>query len=117
MWEYVRISGTVCNIFFIATYIPHKGRTQKPRVKDTITQLQQLLLLQTIPKSDYIMLAGDFNCQIPRNIPECTGRWSMTMTKRINGNGYGQELFNLMHRNDLFTTGTSMFKSRGETVE
>ena len=42
--------------------------------KDTITQLQQLLLLQTIPKSDYIMLAGDFNCQIPRNIPGCTGR-------------------------------------------
>ena len=45
---WVRIAGPVCNIFFIVTYIPHKGRTQKPRAKDTITQLQQLLLLQTI---------------------------------------------------------------------
>jgi len=36
---WVKIAGPVYNIFFITTYIPHKGRTQTPRAKDTIKQL------------------------------------------------------------------------------
>ena len=104
---WVKIAGPVCNIFFIATYIPHKGRTQKPRAEDTIKQLQQLM--KTIPKSDCIMLAGDFNCQLPRNTPGCTGRWCMTT--RMNEKGHGQQVLDLMRQNDLFAVGT-MFKPK-----
>ena len=56
---WVRIKGPVCNIFFIVVYIPHKGRKQKPTAQDTIAQLKQLL--QSIRKSDCVVLGGDFN--------------------------------------------------------
>ena len=38
---WVRLSGPVCNIFYVVVYIPHKGRTQKPVAQDTITQLKR----------------------------------------------------------------------------
>lgn len=47
-WVKLLAGATCCNIFFIVAYIPHKGRTQKPRVKDTIDQLEKLL--KTIKK-------------------------------------------------------------------
>ena len=71
---WARISGPVCNIFFIVTYIPHKGRTCPPYVQDTIKQLKKLL--QIVCKSDCVILTGDFNCQLQRNIQGCTGKWS-----------------------------------------
>ena len=50
---WVRIAGPVCNIYFIVTYVPHKGRT-KPSAKDTIKQLKELL--KTIKKSECVVL-------------------------------------------------------------
>ena len=63
---WVKIKGPVCNIFYIVTYIPHKGRTEKPLASDTIGQLRKLL--RTIRKTDCVILAGDFNCQLQRNV-------------------------------------------------
>ena len=40
---WVRLKGPVCNIFYIVTYVPHKGRTVTPQNGDTIVQLMQLL--------------------------------------------------------------------------
>ena len=51
---WVRISGPVYNIFYVVVYTPHKGRTQKPSIQDTITQLKKLLW--TVRKSDCITL-------------------------------------------------------------
>ena len=36
---WVHLKGSLCNIFFIISYIPHKGRTCTPYVKETIQQL------------------------------------------------------------------------------
>ena len=77
---WTRIAGPVCNIFFVVVYIPHKGRTSAPYVKDTIKQLKKLL--ETVRKSDCILLADDFNCQLQRNIEGCTGKWRQYDTER-----------------------------------
>ena len=103
---WVRIAGPVCNIFFITVYIPHKGRT-KPTAADTISQLRKLL--RTVRKSECIVLCGDFNCQLQRNVQGCTGQWCMT--KKANQNGHGDEILDLMRENDLFAVCTQ-FKPR-----
>ena len=100
---WVRIKGPVCNIFYVVVYIPHKGRKAKPVAKDTIKLLKELL--KTVHKSDCIILAGDFNCQLQRNVKGCTGQWSMT--ERPNKNGHGKEILNLMQEFDLFAMGTA----------
>ena len=69
---WVRIAGPVCNIFFIVVYIPHRGRKCAPYAKDTLRQLKKLL--QTVRKSDCIVLSGDFNCELQRNVQGCTGK-------------------------------------------
>ena len=100
--SWVRITGSVCNIFYVVSYIPHKGRKQKPVAKDTITQLKQLL--RTVRKSNCIILAGDFNCQLQRNVEGCTGQWCMTT--RPNENGHGDKMLDLMREFDLFVVDT-----------
>ena len=104
---WVRIAGPVCNIFYVVVYIPHKGRTQKPTAKDTIKQLRELL--QTVRKSDCIIVAGDLNCQLQRNVENCTGKWCMTT--RPNKNGHGNKILDLMRDHDLFAVGT-LFKPK-----
>ena len=99
---WVRIKGPVCNIFFIVVYIPHKGRQQKPRAQDTIAQLK--CLLQSIQKTDCVVLGGDFNCQLQRNVPGCTGQWCMT--EKPNKNGHGEEILSLLREYDLCAVDT-----------
>ena len=52
---------------FIVVYILHKGRTSTPYAEDTILQLKKLL--RTVRKSECVILVGDFNCQLRRNVP------------------------------------------------
>ena len=103
---WVKLAGPVCNIFFIVVYIPYKGRTQAPYASDTIAQLRKLL--QTIRKSDCVILGGDLNCQLQRNVQGCTGKWCMT--KNVN-DGHGDEILDLMREFDLCAACT-YFKPR-----
>ena len=99
---WVRLRGPICPIFFIAVYIPHKYRTATPVAADTIAQLDALM--QTIPKNDCVVVCGDLNCQLKRNIPGCTGKWAMTT--RHEKIGHDQEVLDLMRAHDLFPVDT-----------
>ena len=103
---WVRIAGPVCNIFYVVVYIPHKGRTTKPMTKDTILQLKELL--RTVSRSDCIILGGDFNCHLPRNVKGCTGKWCMTQKMQ---KGHGQDMIDLMREHNLFAVDT-LFKPK-----
>ena len=70
---WVRLAGPVYNIFVIVTYAPHRGRTKTPYVKDIIKQLQELLA--TVNKMDCVIMMGDLDCELQRNIKGCTGQW------------------------------------------
>ena len=99
---WVRLKGPICPIFFVAVYIPHKYRTAKPRARDTIAQLTGLL--QIVPQGDCIVVCGDLNCQLKRNVPGRTGQWSMT--KRHEEKGHDQVILEMMTQADLFAVDT-----------
>ena len=99
---WVRLRGPICNLFVVVVYVPHKGRQVTPTASDIIQELNKLLM--TVPKQDCIVLGGDFNCQLQRNVQGCTGKWSMTKQA---DNGHGEEMIDLMRKHDLFATGTS----------
>ena len=62
---WVRITSSICDLFVIVIYIPHKGRTN-PSVQDTIEKIKELL--NTIERFDCVILMDDFNCQLRRNV-------------------------------------------------
>ena len=97
----VRLKGPMCNLFYVVAYIPHKGRAVKPKAEDTIQQLTDLL--QTAKKSECVILGGDFNCQLQREVTGCTGKWCMT--KHPN-KGHGDKILDLMRLYDLCAVGT-----------
>ena len=98
---WVRIKGPVCNLMYVVTYVPHKGRTEAPKAEDTIQQLAQLL--RTARKSECVIIAGDLNCQLQRNVQGCTGQWSMT--KHAN-KGHGDRILDMMRSHDLCAIDT-----------
>ena len=51
---------------------------------------------------------GDFNCELQRNIPVCTGKWFMNHRP---DNGHSNELVNVMQAHDLFAVD-SLFKPK-----
>ena len=51
---WVRLTGPICNLFIVSTYIPHKGRTKDPTTQDTMQQLKTLL--STVSKSDCVIM-------------------------------------------------------------
>ena len=80
---WARLHGPICPIFFIVAYIPHKYRKESPFAHETIEQLG--ILLRSVPKNDCVVLCGDFNCQLRRNIEGHTGKWCMTKRNEDKG--------------------------------
>ena len=70
---FVRLEGPVCNLFIVATYLPHRGRVN-PNQDDTIADLHEALK-KALP-NDCIVLLGDLNEQLGPNIQNRTGKWS-----------------------------------------
>ena len=67
---YCRIRGQTCNYFVIGVYIPQKKRTN-PDQSSTYDDLEKLL--RTIGSRDCIILLGDFNSRLSRDIENFTG--------------------------------------------
>ena len=105
---WARIEGPICNLFVIVVYIPHKGRVN-PSAHDTISQIKELL--STIRRYDCVILMGDFNCQLWRNVQGCTGKWCMTSRP---DNGHSEEVMELLRSYDLCAADT-FFKPAKKT--
>ena len=70
---YCRVRGVSCNITIIGVYIPQKSR-KRPDQKIIYDKLESFL--QAISKQrDCIIMLGDFNSRVRRNIGGYTGRW------------------------------------------
>ena len=106
---WVRVAGPVCNIFFVSVYIPHKYRTE-PSAQDVLDQLDILLCSNNVHKNDCVIIAGDLNRQLRRNVSDRTGQWSMTKTnEKI---GHDTDVLDLMSKYDLFAIGTKFMPKR-----
>ena len=56
--------------------------------------------LKYVHKNDCVIVAGDFNCQLRRNVQGFTGPWSMTnKNEKVD---HDNEVLDLMRRFDLF---------------
>ena len=105
---WVRIDGPVCPLFIVCVYVPHKYR-QQPCAADVLAQLDKLLAdCKKIKKNDCLIILGDFNCELQRNIEGVTGQWFMN--KRPD-NGHSNNLVQVMRTNDLFAVD-SLFRPK-----
>ena len=76
---YARIRADPCNLFVIGVYMPHTQRKQQPYFSDTLNRLDEVLL--KVRNNDCVIILGDLNCKLARNIPKRTGRWCPQVLK------------------------------------
>ena len=96
---YCRLRGLTCNLFIISVYIPQRKR-KAPDQNDTYNELESLLA--KVGQRDCVILMGDFNSRLSRNIPGKTGRWCIH-THRDSG---GDRLLEIMTRFELRCVST-----------
>ena len=104
---YVRLEGPVCNLFFVATYLPHRGRVC-PNQDDTIADVHKAL--QQAQAGDCIVLLGDLNEQLAPNIQGRTGRWAGGQSSKN-----ADKILDIMHMYDLYAVNTHFEPKKGET--
>ena len=105
---YVRLAGPVCNLFIVATYMPHRGRVS-PDQDDTIKDIHEAL--QKAPTQDCIILLGDLNEQLGVNIKNRTGRWAGGESSKN-----ADKIIEVMHMYDLYAVNTHFEPKKGDSV-
>ena len=70
---YATVKAKPCNLFILGVYMPHKMRTEKPLPADTLSQLE--CVLAKVHPHTCIILLGDLNCKLGRNVGKLTGKW------------------------------------------
>ena len=89
--------------------MPHEHRKEKPFAEDIIKQLQNLLKnCKELKPNDCVIVLGDFNCELQRNVQGCTGKWLMN---RRPDDGHSDKVLNLMRCHDLFAVD-SLFRPK-----
>ena len=96
---FCRLRGLTCNIFVIGIYIPQKKRT-RPDQMEVYDQLESLLL--KVSTRDCIVLMGDFNSRLGRDIKGRVGHWSIH--KRTDSGG--ERLLSIMNNVSLRCVST-----------
>ena len=107
--EFARIRADPCNLFIIGVYMPHAQRKQQPYFSDTLNRLDEVL--QQVRNNDCVIILGDLNCKLARNIPKRTGRWCIHKDSNRNG----EEMLDLMNRRNLCAISTMFKPLRGKT--
>ena len=97
---YARIRARPCNLFVVAIYMPHVYRAEPPFFNDTLNDLEKVL--QKVTNHDCLLIMGDLNCKLGRNVENCTGRWCV----HKHSNEAGEDMLKLMRRHKLFATST-----------
>ena len=106
---WVRLDGPTCPLFVVCAYIPHKYRTAAPQAADTIADLNCLLTkCKDLKSGDCVIVMGDLNCELERNVQGCTGRWLMNTRP---DDGHSADIISLMRSQDLFAVD-SMFRPK-----
>jgi exonuclease III len=105
-----RLSGLSHDIICVNVYIPHKSRGQAPFQQDTLEQLRALLrrLRKEGKASDCLVLLGDFNSRLPRDLAGLTGRYAL----HPRADAGGMELLDIMRENHLTAASTRFCPSR-----
>ena len=68
-------------------------------------------VLKEVRNNDCIIMLGDLNCKVARNIPKRKGRWCI----HVDSNKLGEEMLDLMNRRDLCAISTTFKPPKGKT--
>ena len=94
--DYVKLRGTVTNLWVFCVYLPHGARSQ-PSHEDTLRELEKLC--QTLPqRRDLVMVMGDLNAKLAQNTQGYTG----TSSPHKSSNPCGVRTLNFMQARDTF---------------
>ena len=97
---YVKLRGTVTNLWVFCVYLPHAARTS-PSHEDTLREVEKLC--RTLPqRRDCIMVMGDLNAKLARNTKGYTGKFS----PHKSSNPCGVRTLNFMQARDLLAAST-----------
>ena len=102
---WVRLRGPSYNVYVICVYMPHRARV-KPCQNDVLRQLHAAL--RKVPKGDCVIVMGDFNEELPKNVANHTG----THTCSLDGSRNSGKMVGLMRTHDLFAVNTKFRKRR-----
>jgi ribonuclease HI len=71
---FVRLAAKPHNLFIVGLHFPLESRKTPPLRATFISGLTDIL--KVVPVGDVLILAGDFNFQLPCNMPRLTGRFA-----------------------------------------
>ena len=106
---YARIRANPCDLFVIGAYMPHSQRKCKPFPADTLKQLEDII--SRVSQHTCIILLGDFNCKLERNISKVTGQWCV----HTSCNREGKEFRDMLQRLKLVAISTFFQPQRGKS--
>ena len=96
---YCKIKSNITNYVVAGVYIPQRQR-KNPAQADVYDELERLL--DTIPKHNCVILLGDFNSRLSRNVDGYVGRWCIHNTRDSGGN----RLLSIMQKFSLKSVST-----------
>ena len=89
--------------------MPHNNRKLKPFASDVLKQLEEIL--SQVNQHDCVILLGDLNCKLGRNMNNLTGRWCVHKY----ANKEGELMLTLMQTMKLTAVSTYFQSRRGKS--
>ena len=108
---WVRVRGPTCNLLIVGVYLAHSKRLATPQAGDTLEILQRFLNAQG--RHECVIILGDLNAQLPRNVTGLTGRWTLS---KQGDKGNAPLVMGFMRRNELVASNTYFQPPRGYSV-
>ena len=105
---FIRVRSSPCDMFIVGVYIPHQHRLERPFYSDTLKQLKSVL--DKAQQHDCVILLGDFNSKLCRNVEKLTGKWCVHNSP----NKSGKEVLELLRQSKLTAISTFFQPPRGK---
>ena len=107
----IRLKVVSYDFFVVATYIPYHNKKRAPYCEDVIGDVQTLLNSEHVKSTDCVIVLGDFNGRLVRNVKWYTSKYSMRSRTDTNG----QAVLDLMLSSGLFAASTKFQPTRKST--
>ena len=98
---WVKLGGMLVDLYVVGVYIPHKHRKREPFQESTLRQLR--FFLKSLPKRSAVMVLGDLNAKLKRDVKGLTGKYCMHYYCDTGGT----EVMEMMRDADLFAVSTA----------
>ncbi len=99
VWVQLQVEKWDRPLIIVSVYIPYCGH-KNPTPAHTIQELDQLLERKQFQSAE-VLVCGDWNCQLGRKLPGCTGRWCVRDRTPSRYAAMAADICGLMRRHHL----------------